>query len=712
MNRDEVFPRWARELERYLPVKSLYFLHDNIHDRYPFPHRETKIEIPGLAGNADLVRELGRDPDRFRVEGDTVTLSGILYRAERDLLLERAGTNGPQQKAIAALYADSRDFAPFASPAEVTWTRIGLNDWLYSFLATQGYSVVTYFDIADGFSFPDGNVDMRKIFAKLATAREDRIATEDEVRAQAPRAGAGQRTPASLSVVPETALTQIRAALRNSEIPVAVVIHFSSRLVSNPSSLTPDENRTLVHLMKAAEEAATSWTDERLRRNLLLLVCERLNDLPPWVYLGNPQAKQLQIDLPDQHWRRLFFATNRNRFHGSEALTDAAELGKTGRVFCDMTSGMSGIDMENIRDLSINERLDCRGMKGIVERYKFGITESEWDRIERRKLETAGDKLGERVKGQPQAISHVLDIIKRAATGLSGIQQSSSSNRPRGILFFAGPTGVGKTEMAKAMAELLFGDEKKCIRFDMSEYAAEHADQRLLGAPPGYVGYEEGGQLTNALRQSPFCVLLFDEIEKAHPRILDKFLQILDDGRLTDGRGETVYFSEAIIIFTSNLGVKTSGPDGRLTDNTTPDMSYTEVRDRMREAIREFFGNHINRPELYNRFGENFVVFDYIREPIVREIVSRILGNFCERLARDRHVTVAFGAEVTAFLTARSMDNRENGGRGIGNIAERFLVNPFARWLFDNEVGAGETIEVRAIRETADGQVEVEAVRS
>ena len=126
-----------------------------------------------------------------------------------------------------------------------------------------------------------------------------------------------------------------------------------------------------------------------------------------------------------------------------------------------------------------------------------------------------------------------------------------------GLMFFAGPTGVGKTEMAKAIAAFLFGDESFCIRFDMSEYAQEHSDQKLFGAPPGYVGYEEGGQLTNKLKANPFCVLLFDEIEKSHPKILDKFLQVLEDGRMTDSRGEIVYFSEAIIIFTSNFNINT-----------------------------------------------------------------------------------------------------------------------------------------------------------
>ena len=181
--------------------------------------------------------------------------------------------------------------------------------------------------------------------------------------------------------------------------------------------------------------------------------------------------------------------------------------------------------------------------------------------------------------GRDHAVTHMLDIVKRAVTGVGGVRRGG---RPRGVAFLAGPTGVGKTELAKTITELLFGDESAYIRFDMSEFCAEHADQRLIGAPPGYVGYDAGGELTNAIRERPFSVVLFDEIEKAHPRILDKFLQILDDGVLTSGRGDRVYFSESVDRLHLQSRHLLGGPDGDRSPNVIPGEPFEEVRAKVR----------------------------------------------------------------------------------------------------------------------------------
>ncbi len=246
--------------------------------------------------------------------------------------------------------------------------------------------------------------------------------------------------------------------------------------------------------------------------------------------------------------------------------------------FVEETEGLLLLDLQAIAQLGRSEGVAFEQVSDAVRRYKIGVTEDPWRKIDRDKIRDAAEFIRARVKGQDHAIVHVLDIVKRAVTGVGAPRRGG---RPRGVVFLAGPTGVGKTELAKTITSLLFGDERAYIRFDMSEFSAEHSDQRLIGAPPGYIGYDVGGELTNAIREKPFSVVLFDEIEKAHPRILDKFLQVLDDGVLTSGRGDRVYFSEAFIVFTSNLGIYRTAADGSRVANATPHDSFDVVRDRV-----------------------------------------------------------------------------------------------------------------------------------
>ena len=274
----------------------------------------------------------------------------------------------------------------------------------------------------------------------------------------------------------------------------------------------------------------------------------------------------------------------------------------------------------------------------------------------------------------------------RSVMGLTGAQARASGNRPRGVLFFAGPTGVGKTELAKTLTQLIFGDERAYIRFDMSEFAEEHTGARLLGAPPGYIGYDAGGELTNAVREKPFSVVLFDEIEKAHPRILDKFLQILEDGRLTDGRGETAYFSEAILVFTSNLGI------------------FVEDEQR-RGACRRVASGRRRTTESSRACAAHPGLLQVPRCRVPRSSTASATTSSCSTSSRRRSArrsstaccaTSSIACATSTRSTSPSADDvrdklRElcttdlsNGGRGIGNQLESLFVNPLARAMFDD----------------------------
>ncbi len=283
------------------------------------------------------------------------------------------------------------------------------------------------------------------------------------------------------------------------------------------------------------------------------------------------------------------------------------------RRLADSTDGLTLTALADIAQLAVKQGIGIGGVEDAVRSYKVGATDNPWRKdYLKDKIRNARAALEERVKGQHQAATKTVDILMRSVMGLTGAQARAGGGRPRGVLFFAGPTGVGKTELAKTLTQLMFGDERAYIRFDMSEFADEHTGARLLGAPPGYIGYDAGGELTDAVRERPFSVILFDEIEKAHPRILDKFLQILEDGRLTDGRGDTAYFSEAILIFTSNLGIYVDDGHGQRVQNVKPGDPYEVVETRVREAIADHFKYRLGRPEILNRIGDNIVVFNFI----------------------------------------------------------------------------------------------------
>ena len=215
----------------------------------------------------------------------------------------------------------------------------------------------------------------------------------------------------------------------------------------------------------------------------------------------------------------------------TSAGTDEAR-GKFARDFAQRTDGLPLVALVDIAQLADRQAIGFRDIDDAVQCFKVGAAENPWKKdYLRERIADALPFIEERVRGQRPAVTKTIDILMRSVMGLTGAQARVSGNRPRGVLFFAGPTGVGKTELAKTLTQLIFGDDRAYIRFDMSEFAEEHTGARLLGAPPGYIGYDAGGELTNAVRDKPFSVVLFDEIEKAHPRILDKFLQILEDGR-------------------------------------------------------------------------------------------------------------------------------------------------------------------------------------
>jgi energy-coupling factor transporter ATP-binding protein EcfA2 len=488
--------------------------------------------------------------------------------------------------------------------------------------------------------------------------------------------------------------------------PVALIIDFAARLIVRSDSLSRDEHPffSQAQVYSATAKARPIGPEGKPFFNTVIWIVDKEGDLPDWLLMGNPKIRQIPIAKPDNIARRSVVPSLLKTLPGvSEAPAEALLVAES--QFVEETEGLLLADLHAIAQLGRNEGLSFDRIPDAVRRYKVGVTDDPWRKIDRNKIRNAKDFISQRVRGQEHAITHALDIIKRAITGVGATKRGG---RPRGVTFLAGPTGVGKTELAKTITSLLFGDESAYIRFDMSEFSAEHADQRLIGAPPGYVGYDVGGELTNAVREKPFCVILFDEIEKAHPRILDKFLQILDDGVLTSGRGDRVYFSEAFIIFTSNLGIYRLDATGNRVLHVSQDEPPDIVRAKVRAEIDRHFKAVLNRPEILNRIGENIIVFDFIRPTVAHEIFEHMVAVTLKDLAATG-IDVEITGPVRKHLEDLCLADLSNGGRGIRNQVEAHLVNPLARSLFDHDAKPGsrwtlEQIEHGAVTTLAIGE--------
>jgi ATP-dependent Clp protease ATP-binding subunit ClpB len=322
----------------------------------------------------------------------------------------------------------------------------------------------------------------------------------------------------------------------------------------------------------------------------------------------------------------------------------------------------------------VSEAVRPEQIAEVVERWT-GIPVSRMLEGEREKLLAMEDKLGERVVGQRAAVTAVANAVRRARAGLN------DEGRPLGSFLFLGPTGVGKTELTKALAEYLFDDDSAMVRIDMSEFMEKHAVSRLIGAPPGYVGYDEGGVLTEAVRRRPYQVVLFDEVEKAHPDVFNVLLQVLDDGVLTDGQGRTVDFKQTLIILTSNLGAYALS---QLPEGADPTRARAEVMD----AVRAHF-----RPEFLNRLDET-IIFERLARDDMGAIVEIQLRKLEARLA-GRKITLELDAAAKAWLADEGYDP-VYGARPLKRVIQRNLQDQLAQMLLAGDVLDGSTVVVSA----------------
>lgn len=608
-----------------------------------------------------------------------------------------------------------------------------LPEYLYKLLKDLGYNVVVIYDESKGFYVVSGGQKDLVAFADLLQEVPGLRITNDMIRCPFSAQGscytpsnpesadsARNKNDGQLldSVCPASATIGevVTNALRQSDVSVAIIMDMASRYIVSPDQMDLLDVRVYTELQRALRCAEEADTNGSLSKNLLIFLTNKVNDLPTWFYLNNPDVKAISITTPDAQARLEFVSGNQlPQFFQRDIYAEdmrfytenPSQLDKLQKKFVGLTEGFSYSDLIGMRTLCYREHYRMSHLANVVDLYRYGIKENKWATVDRNTIDQLQKDMYANILGQNSALAKVMDVIKRSVVGRGGV----SNNRPKGVLFFAGPTGTGKTETAKALARNIFGDESCCLRFDMAEYKQSHSDQKLLGAPPGYIGYEAGGQLTNAVRDNPFSIILFDEIEKAHPSILDKFLQILDDGRLTDGQGNTVYFSESIIIFTSNKGIVGTVSEvdefgNRIEKNKQlidPKncVTHKEMQAKVIDGIRNYFKYELGRPELLNRIGEdNIVVYDFIR-PDVAESILKLHINRVKADFRDNSEIEIDTSAIEKVLLEKccSSEVLEYGGRGIRNTVESCLYTPLTRFIYDHQdmITAGKAIVIRSL---------------
>lgn len=557
--------------------------------------------------------------------------------------------------------------------------------------------------------------------------------------------GSGRVEPFELLDKFRDVFNNLFGGVENSNEPngYLFVIKMTSRLLSRDgesNGLSGEELMLFRQLLNIAQSLDAEMDNAAaIQNNKLIILANKIEDLPRWFTdeSANPYIKLINVSRPSEENILDFFhgMVDNSRCFTEQFIARYNEIERAAKEkdpqtkrnpvekkFLAYTNDFGMKMLRRYKAYLENSPLDDPAKLSFsISSFRLGDMTNPWDDEDRiKEMLNIKQTVSKKIKGQDHALETAQAILTRAAIGLD---RAENPNAPRVVLFLAGPTGTGKTELCKQIAECIFGSEDRIVRFDMSEYGQEESDQKLFGAPPGYVGYEEGGKLTNAIKKEPFSLVLFDEIEKAHNSILDKFLQILGDGRLTDGKGETVRFTDCIIVITSNAGVtpldgmsqqridklmngdkkpegdmsmdvvvqleqqkaqegKVDG-DGVLTQAALDEI-YAVVREHLRYNVKSYFHCRLGRPELYGRIEDSIVYYNYIGSESVIKIVESKINDVIKSTQEAMEVgSITCSDQVLKAIVQYCQDCkvRALGARGIIKSTGKLFTGSLSDFL-------------------------------
>ena len=566
---------------------------------------------------------------------------------------------------------------------------VDLKKYLTEMLEDLKYDDIVYWDRVNGI---EGDISSLKITEEKEVEGEEYSLDDEDENPNTTISNGNFKEPSEI-------FNLVFKNLTNKNRKTVFILNWSDYLFSNGGQHDNEERQNLTLLGKSIKDKKVNYLSTDVNESTIILITNKLSNFPLSFYQANPEVSTITLSKPDRLERRRLLekieAGFELKFNPGETLLNSSRTNEYIDVLEDFTN------REIIQMAKLSRKEEKLTFDKLYLLFKYGEKDNPWEKLAYEDVKNIKKKLSERVVGQDEAIEKIEKTVVKAYMGLTGLHKTSSRSMPKGVFFFVGPTGVGKTELSKALAKFLFGDEQACIRFDMSEYAQENSDQKLIGAPPGYVGYEQGGQLTNAIKEKPFSVILFDEIEKAakpNPRILDIFLQILEDGRLTDSKGETVYFSESIIIFTSNLGAS----------EVKPSDNKEETAEEFIKIVKNYFDNEIKRPEILGRIGySNIIPFNFILDDEFAIQIAKSKLNPIKRGIQEKYrLDLEFESELNFIRYILKRVDKSKGGRDILNAINDILLDELSMFLFNNKQDLGLYKGSKLLVKTSDKGLE------